>query len=451
MENFTEALIERIFSNVEFDAVTMEAAKINIADTIICGILGRNASGIPEIIDWVDSLSSSGKSSIWRCNKRVPPSLAALCNASMSHALDFDDTHDVAILHAGVGCIPAALALSEQIPSTTGKALIRAIIWGVETSSLLGLATPEGPAQSGWMLTALYSYFASVVSSSCILGLDKEQLNHALGIVFSNCAGNALCVRHGALTKRLQPGFGNQAGVMAAELARRGITGPLNVFEGKMGVFDQYHKISLLDNYAKTIGSPFQITQLSYKPYPCCRCNHAPIDAAIKLHRRLNNIELLNAVDRVEVFLSQTCFESVFSPLDRKQKPKSIVDAQFSSPYTVSTALLTGNVVPADFSEKACFKGVQLPLAEKVYPIVQPGQNERSVSGAKVVVKLINGEVYEEEVQMPTGQPGDIKGLWELVWNKLQMTDIERKEDFFSTLRMLEQIDKIETLTKQMG
>lgn len=455
MNNFTEVLVDKVTSSKVEDVAqpVMEAAKINIADTIVCGLLGAQAPGIPALIDWVRSLNTSGSSAVWSHQWNVPPSLAALCNASMAHALDFDDTHDDAVLHAGVGAIPAALAVAQQKGGVSGPELIRATIWGVETNSLLGLATPEGPSQSGWMLTSLYSYFSSVIASGCILALDRRLLTDALGIAFSMSAGNAICTDYGALTKRMQPGFGNQSGVMAVELALRGVNGPVEIFAAPKGLFQMYHRIALPDDYGERIGNPYQITRLSYKPYPCCRFNHTAIDAAIALHHEIRDKyeDLNDSIREVKVYTSEQAYNAVCDPIERKWKPQTVVDAQFSIPYTVATALLKGSVTPADFEEGAYLHGKPLQVSPKVKPEKVKSDNERHISGSKVVLIMQDGARYEKEAPLPSGQPGDTDGLWQLVWKKLQGTQVTDKEALFRLLKEMDQLDDVSALFNHIG
>ena len=79
----------------------------------------------------------------------------------MAHARDYDDTHDAAILHAGVSVIPAALAAVELRHGARGCDFIPAVAAGLETICRLGVATRIGIIESGWMYTPLFGHFAA--------------------------------------------------------------------------------------------------------------------------------------------------------------------------------------------------------------------------------------------------------------------------------------------------
>ena len=65
-----------------------------------------------------------------------------------------------------------------------------------------------------------------------VLRLTHAQTVNALGIAYSQVAGNHQVTRDAALTKRMQPGFAAMAALVSAQLARRGIRGAQATFEG---------------------------------------------------------------------------------------------------------------------------------------------------------------------------------------------------------------------------
>jgi 2-methylcitrate dehydratase PrpD len=124
----------------------------------------------------------------------------------------------------------------------------------------------------------------ATVAAGRVLGLDVAQMVNALGIVYSQAAGNHQVTRDGALTKRMQPGFAAQAALVSVQLARRGVRGAQATFEGADGFLRVYLRDRCdRDVLRKGLGEHFEFTQLSYKPYPCCRFNHTGIDAALAL------------------------------------------------------------------------------------------------------------------------------------------------------------------------
>jgi 2-methylcitrate dehydratase PrpD len=194
-------------------------------------------------------------------------------------------------------------------------------------------------------------------------------MHNALGAVYAQTAGNAQGLVEGRLIKRMQPGFAAQAGVEAAYLAQAGITASRDFLEGPYGFYNLYER-GLYDPapVAEGLGKDFLITQLSIKPYPCCRMTHSSIDAALELRPRLQGAA--EAIESIEVTASGMVAEMVGKPFILGDNPQ--VDAQFSIPYTVSTALLNGDVFLGDFELEAITNARTKELAGKVVVAADP-------------------------------------------------------------------------------
>ncbi len=85
--------------------------------------------------------------------------------------------------------------------------------------------------------------------------------------------------------------------------AARGVTGPRDVFEGRFGFFHLYdggrsgraapgearqsdgaHEYSH-DVLARELGLRFEVENLSFKPYPCCRASHGVLGGLLEIMR----------------------------------------------------------------------------------------------------------------------------------------------------------------------
>ena len=97
------------------------------------------------------------------------------------------------------------------------------------------------------------------------------------------------------------------------------------------------------------MGERYEFTQLSYKPYPCCRFNHTAIDEALAL--RASNIRA-ERVRGIRVGLNQQAYEAVCTPVDVRKAPRTVVHAQFSIPFTVAAALVDGCVKARPFQRR---------------------------------------------------------------------------------------------------
>lgn len=388
-------------------ASVVDAAKINLFDTLACAAAGSGAPGVAEARDLAREWGGKGQATILGFGDAVPAHHAAWVNGTMAHARDYDDTHDAAVLHAGVSVVPAALAAAELRGGVSGPDLLAAISAGLETICRLGVATRVSLIESGYMYTPLFGHFAATVAAGRVLGLDEAQMVNAIGIAYSQVAGNHQVTRDGALTKRMQPGFAAQSALISVQLALRQVRGTQATFEGADGFLRVYlHDRCDRDALRDGLGERFEFTQLSYKPYPCCRLNHTAIDAALAL--RDDSGLRPDQIERVRVGVNKQAYEAVCTPIDVRKAPRTVVHAQFSIPYTVASAFVDGGVYLSHFDLPSLAREDILTLAQRIDPYVDDEIERewgRSVSPAQVHVEMHDGTTRSRRIDLPLGHP----------------------------------------------
>jgi len=388
-------------------AAAIAAAKANIFDTLACAAAGSSASAVSETRGLVAEWGGAPQATVLVFGDKVPAHHAAWVNGTMAHARDYDDTHDAAVLHAGVSVVPAALAAAELAGGVSGADLIAAVAVGLETICRLGVSTRIGIVESGYMYTSLFGYFAATAAAARVLNLDVPQTVNALGITYSQVAGNHQVTRDAALTKRMQPGFAAKAAIVSCQLAQRGIRGAQATFEGADGFLrvylrDKFDREMLRDG----LGERFEFTNLSYKPYPCCRFNHNGIDAALVLREKLGG--RVDGIRRIRAGLNNQCYEAVCTPVEVRKAPRTIVQAQFSIPYTVATALVDGGVRLGHFTDAGLKRQDILALAAKVETYVHADIERdfgRSVSPVHLEIEMEDGTTHVQRIDIPLGAP----------------------------------------------
>ena len=384
----------------------LDAAKANIFDTLACAAAGSSAPAVSDVRELALEWGGAPQATILAFGDKVPAHHAAWVNGTMSHARDYDDTHDAAVLHAGVSVIPAALAAAELRGGVRGGDFIAAVAAGLETICRLGVATQIGIIESGFIYTPLFGHFAATVAAGRVLGLDQAQMVNAIGIAYSQVAGNHQVTRDGALTKRMQPGFAAQSALVSVQLALRGVRGAQATFEGIDGFLRVYlHDRVDRDALRAGLGERYEFTQLSYKPYPCCRFNHAAIEAALALRSQGVTTD---RVRRIRVGLNHQAYEAVCTPDDVRKRPVGIVQAQFSIPFTIATALVDGRVTLDHFTETSIRRADILALAQCIDGFVDEGIERewgRNISPAELHVELDDGTMRRLRVDWPLGHP----------------------------------------------
>jgi 2-methylcitrate dehydratase PrpD len=384
---------------------TAAAAKANIVDTLACAVAGSTAPVVAEIVDLARTWGGAPQASIIGFGGKVPAHHAAWVNGTMAHARDYDDTHDAAVLHAGVSVVPAALAAAELRGGVSGGDLVAAVAAGLEVVCRMGVSTRIGIIESGYIYTSLFGYFGATVAAGRVLGLDAKGMLNAIGIAYSQVSGNHQVTRDAALTKRMQPGFAAKAALVSAQLAERQVRGAQNTFEGVDGFFRVYLQNRYdADLLRDGLGSRFEFENLSYKPYPCCRFNHTAIDAALAL-RTAGQIDP-SAIRRIEARVNKQAYEAVCTPVPVRKGPRTVVQAQFSIPYTVAAALIDGSVGLRHFTDASIARPDILALAQRVDALVDDEIEAawgRFISPTYLRVEMTDGRVFEERVLRPTG------------------------------------------------
>jgi 2-methylcitrate dehydratase PrpD len=196
---------------------------------------------------------------------------------------------------------------------------------------------------------------------------------------------------------------------------------------------------------------------LSFKPYPCCRFNHGGIDAALALEVASKHNISSNDIEEVRVAVSSAGYVNNCEPIERKRRPRSSVDAQFSTPYTIACALVKKRVSVADFTDDAIRDRAVLEIASRIYPFVDPEIEKkagREISPTSIEVRMKNGQVYSAQVQYPKGHPqnqmtdNEFKSKFRsCALSASENLSSERIEQLIASLRNLEQIENVGEIT----
>ena len=221
--------------------------------------------------------------------------------------------------------------------------------------------------------------------------------------MYSQTAGNAQCLVDGGLVKRMQPGFSARSGVLSAALAKKGVTGATDMFEGEYGFYNLYERGNVQsERVTQDLGEHFGVMDLSIKPYPCCRMTHAAIDAALEVSDS-HGIDPAD-IKEVQISASKMVSDMVGAPFKIRENPQ--VDAQFSIPYTVAVALRNGDVVLRDFTSETIKSAAPiLELARKIKVSVNPELPDNDISSLHMSIRMLNGQTLAHTLDALKGSP----------------------------------------------
>ena len=142
--------------------------------------------------------------------------------------------------------------------------------------------------------------------------------------------------------------FAARAGVHAALLAQRGISGPAQAIEGRFGLFKMYQggdAALVLDQ----LGSRFDNVLGSIKMYPSCGANHTSIAGTLELIRKYN----LQADDVISVDVTMPPYTARLVGNAYDPRGDAQVAAQFSVRYTIACLLVRRKLGLAEIQEDA--------------------------------------------------------------------------------------------------
>jgi 2-methylcitrate dehydratase PrpD len=427
----------------------IEHTKKQALDILGVALGGSSRLGIKELAEIITDWGGKPESSIFCFNKKVPAPNAAQVNASMAHALDYDDTGD-GPTHQSVVIVPTALAMAERQGGIDGKDFITAVALGTDMMDRLGLAYRSGKKSAsvaghpggGWHLTAIYGYFAAAGVAARLLGLDAEHTLNALGIAYHQSSGNGQCVTEGALTKRLGPGFAARGGIVAALMAEKGITGAHESLEGEVGLFNLYHHGEYDPKpLTENLGKRFMGVNALMKPYPCCKGTHAYVSLASTM---LNKYRFEpEDIKEITVYNDDAGYFLLY-PLEKRSQPENAVDSQFSIPWAVAAVFARGKAGIGEFTEEAIKAAAILAVSAKVKVVEDKGVGEKKgLIPAKISVTLKSGKTITEQAPIGAGEE-----------KPLPFSEYERKfrdcASYAIKPRTSQQIEKIIALIKDL-
>ena len=384
----------------DLPAEVVRTLKFFLIDTLGVIAGASNAAGIRELNQRLSKWETGGSATGLVGKRRYSPPTAALANGAAAHALDFDDQHDPARVHSNCVVLPALLATAEDLGKVSGRDFLLAHAISTELHARFGLACFNSLGK-GWHPTMVFGTLSASLGAASLLKLDAEGMRNALGMAFHQTSGSAQSMRDGVLSKRLGAGFAARGAVLGAFLAADGLTGTRRPLEGNAGLFALYERGEVkTDLITKDLGSHWRITEFSFKPYPCCRCNHTPIGLGIKLNEQGIRPGDVRAV---EIGMGNVNWITVGEPYDVKRD--SVVHAQFNSAYTFARALTDGRVDLRAFQKPAISDPAVVALAGKVRTVDDPAIDPTAIEPARVTVTLNDGRVIEVRSDTVKGSP----------------------------------------------
>ena len=336
----------------------------------------------------------------------LPAVAAAMANAVAAACFEFDDTHTAGSLHPGAVIFPAAMAAA-TLAGSDRATFVRAVVIGYEVMCRVGRAVnPHAHRARHFHPTSTTGHFGAAAAASVCAGLDVDTTVAALTLAGTAAGGNMQFVLEGGWTKQVHPAFAVQRGISGALLAARGFPGVKDPIGGPRAFLESQSEAPRPDALLDGLGAqPREVRRTGIKPYPSCRNTQSPLDALLRLRHQHGLVA--DDVRSVEFGLIAPALPTIFLPPERRRRPRTLADAQFSMPYVAAVALTDGRVGLEQFRAERILDPSLQPLMDAVDCVHDPALDARYPAHwpAWARVTTTDGTSVETTVEHPRGDP----------------------------------------------
>jgi 2-methylcitrate dehydratase PrpD len=356
-------------------------------------------AGCREVVEVMRDVGGRPESTILGFGDKVAAPNAALANGGLAHALNYDPIGSETG-HIGVVCLTAPFAMAEALPGVSARQFLTAATIAAEITARVSAAQSRtGKASSEkFMAGQLFGYFGAAAAAGHLLGLDAKQMHSAFGIALMQTSGTMQVVLGGdPPAKAIYGAFPNYGGLLAALLSKAGLGGEYDALEGAAGLYEmfyrgEYRQEALFEN----LGRDFLLMGTSFKPWPTSSVAHPFIEAAGKIAERGIKPSAIKAVRVIGDDHTRPWCE----PLEERCFPKNAASASDSVPFAVARALVHGDLLLRDFTDRGIKDEAANAVASRTTYELQ-----RGLKGGLVKVSTNDGQEHQVHIEAPLGHP----------------------------------------------
>ncbi|MBN1226390.1 MAG: MmgE/PrpD family protein [Deltaproteobacteria bacterium] len=444
-ESISEFAVKSDFNHLPSEAIPM--AKDAILDFLCVAIAGTTDVGFRIASEFAEHLQSVQEATVICRDFKTSVDWAALLNSMAGHAAQGDVSFPSSTgfaLHPGAAILPAVLALGEK-QRISGKKILTAYCIAIEVLLRLGKEIGVNNLEAGWHPTSVLGAIGATLSCCSISGLSVVQTKTALGIASSLTGGFKR--NFGTMAKDFNVGNSARNGIIAAELARAGLTADNAILDGPGGLLHTFSPGFVGSPVFHDLGIHWNIlnTGLSFKPYPCSRGAHAAVDAVLTIKRNVKFTEK----DAVEIVCKTS---SEIRAVMRYHCPSTGKEAKFSMEYCIAVALKKGKIIPSDFMDTELKDlGIQ-KLMEKVHYPESPEWPRGLDAAQEITITLKDGRTFSHKNSVPKGEPENPMKHEDIVGKFMDFTSSiiasERCERILEIMEVFETLEDISAIAK---
>lgn len=390
VQQLARFVCEARFENLSEDARAQ--LKLRILDALGCALGARDAEPTRIVLAHVQEFDGAPLATLIGAG-RSAPDRAALYNGALVRYLDFNDS----FLAPGETCHPsdnlAPVLAATEYANADGRTLLCALAVAYQVQCRL---SEVAPVRARGFDHSTQGAYAVAAGTARALGLDANQTASAIAIAGTSL--NALRVtRTGALShwKGLAYPAMAAAATTATLLARRGITGPLEVFEGDKGFSEAIVGPVAIDWSSEDLEA---VNGTILKRYNAEVHSQSAIEALLEL-RAAHQINP-EQVDQIELDVFQVAYDIIGGGEEgRKDEIATKEQADHSLPYLLAVALIDGQVMPEQYLPRRIVASDVQHLLRRVRVRPDPELSRRfpQQHSARVRIRMRDGRVLERE------------------------------------------------------
>lgn len=400
----TEHIAQFVY-NLKYEDLPPEvvlAAKNMIMDalSVAVGTTHVSPKDARAIWDTVEHYGGAPAATAVVTGKKMPAPFAAMANATLTHGLDFDDTHKESLCHTSASVVASALAIVEEVGGT-GKDLILAAVIGFEIAVRIGMSVMPSHYARGWHSTGTHPTMAIAAMSAKMLGCDEDGIIRAIGLACSRVGSLLAYLDTGTADGNMNPGQAAFNGLLSGWAAKVGTTAHPNALEHPHGYChvycDEEPKLEKLD---EGLGETWEILNNLPKMYPSLLASHCAIETTLRMVHR-DNIRPESIKKITE--LTYNTVRTHFSNYD----PESTMAAQFSVPYCIAVSAATGEMGLSSVTMPVIRSQAVQDMLKKVEIVSTPEVNAMYPEKFPCIITIetVDGKIYNDEQYYPKGDP----------------------------------------------
>jgi len=441
-------ILAEFVNNMSFSQLPKEViqkAKGIILDTLGCAIAGYTLANqeFHWLYDLVEEMGGNPEATIFIKGQKTSAAQAALVNGTLTHTIDFDDTHLGSISHLGAPTVATVLALGEKVEAP-GVLLITSLVAAYEVAGRVGKAIMPTHYKY-WHPTSTLGVIAAATASAKILGLGTEKIEQVISLAADSASGLRYCIDFGDFSKSYHPGLAAWKGIMAAQIISKGAMGPQGLLEYKSGFCHAYSEQPNIEVLTENLGNSYEIMFDSLKAYPTILCSHTPIQATLKVIKE-HKLQIKD-LEAIHFRVTPTA-----PGQGMNYHPETPLAARLSIPYCVARAAADGYIGMDQFAEEKIAEPEIKKFMSKITLESVPSFLEKypGTLAAQIELKTKDGRVLEDESIFPKGHPRNPMTEDEIKekFRQLALYSLKKGvvEQIIEKIEQFEKIEKIEDL-----